>query len=343
LMSTTVNAFAVSTPHKFEKIQYVVDCNNLKDYEIFIKIMACGICHTDFSLFKEKGKVPGHEMVGIVEAKGALSDVQIGQRVGLGWQRSSCQECRTCKNGWENLCSNRKTFQHGYGGYADGVVWDSRFVYVIPDEIETVHAGPLFCAGSTVYSALKHYNKDAGKDYRVAVLGIGGLGHLALQFARAFGWHVTALSGSPSKEQEAKDFGAHDFLNTNDSSAVKNAMESFDFILNTVSGDINWNLYMSLLRPYGKLCICGVPEKPITVNGLLFIAANRSLVGSLVASPADNKEMLAFVAKHNIRPKIEVMTMDSVENLETAVEKVEKNTVRFRMVMTTEHHHSAKL
>ncbi|KAL0489924.1 adhA [Acrasis kona] len=337
MSTTTVNAFAVTTSHHFQQVQYDVDTNTLKEYEVFVRIAACGICHTDFTVFGIKGQVPGHEMVGIVEAVGPNSQVSIGQRVGLGWQRNSCHECRSCKKGWENLCSDRKTFRDGYGGYADGVVWDSRFVYVVPDEIKTEHAGPLFCAGATVYSALKHYNKDADEDYRVAVLGIGGLGHLGLQFARAFGWHVTALSGSPNKEQEAKEFGAHDFINTNDPEAVKGALKSFDFILNTVSGDVDWNLYMSMLRPHGKLCIVGIPKNKINVDGLAFIAGSRSLVGSLVASPAENREMLSFVAKHGIRPKTEILPMDSVENVEAAVDKVEKNTARYRVVITTKY------
>jgi uncharacterized zinc-type alcohol dehydrogenase-like protein len=186
---------------------------------------------------------------------------------------------------------------------------------------------------------LKHYNANVSTDdYRVAVLGIGGLGHIALMMCRAFGWHTTALSGSPNKELEAKEFGAHEFINTNSVEAMQAAKSSFDFILNTVSGDIDWNLYMGLLRPYGKLCICGVPKNQVTVSGMHLIVGNRSLVGSLVASPAETKEMLEFVAKHDIKPKVEILPMDSVQTVELAVDKVEKNTVRYRMILVTEYY-----
>eukprot|EP01102_Stenamoeba_stenopodia_P014892 TRINITY_DN5014_c0_g1_i1.p1 TRINITY_DN5014_c0_g1~~TRINITY_DN5014_c0_g1_i1.p1 ORF type:complete len:277 (-),score=62.37 TRINITY_DN5014_c0_g1_i1:193-1023(-) len=271
-------------------------------------------------------------MVGIVLAVGSdVANVKVGQRVGVGWQYSSCGSCEWCDEKQEILCKNKINYMAKRGGFSEAVVWESRFVFSVPDNVANEHAGPLMCAGLTVFTALRLYlNTSAKKQQRVAIVGIGGLGHLGLQFANKLGAHVTALSTSSTKEQEAKSLGAHDFLNTTDAAAFEQSKGRFDLILNTISGDVEWDKYLELLRPLGKLCVVGVPKNPISFRAGNLLLEDKQIVGSLTGSSRDVIEMFEFVSRHGIKPLVEVLP---VAEIDKAIEKVDKNTMRYRMVL----------
>lgn len=329
----TVKAWAVKSGGGFEEVSFVVE--SLKPEEAFIKIIACGYVvvnekTTNFSPLSSPGKIPGHEMVGIVQAIGSsVTNLKPGQRVGVGWQYSSCNPCEYCASEDEIVCEKRVNFMEvGRGGYSEAVVWDSKFVFPLPDNIETRHGGPLMCAGLTVFTALKHY--FGPKTKKVAIIGIGGLGHLAIQYAAKMGAEVTALSTSPNKKDEALSFGATGFINTKEEGALAAARSSFDLILNCVSGDLDWDVYLSLLRPFGRLCLVGVPASKINFAASNLIMSYRQVVGSLTGGTRDVKDMLEFTSKHGITPLVEELP---ISELSKAIEKVDKNTMRYRMVL----------
>ncbi|KAF9426743.1 hypothetical protein BGZ76_002631, partial [Entomortierella beljakovae] len=206
----------------------------------------------------QEGQVVGHEIIGRVEFKGEdVTNVNVGDNVGFGYLRSTCLKCTYCLSGQENMCPSRTTFSDGVGGFANASVWDSRFVYKIPDSIEPRHAGPLTCAGASVFGALYGYN--VSPTHTVGIVGLGGLGHMAIKFAKAWGCKVVAISATREKEQDARTFGAHEFICTKDPLTSTTKM---DYILNTVAGDLDWEFYMSLLETNGTLVNLGVAPKP---------------------------------------------------------------------------------
>lgn len=309
----------------------------LKPYEVEVKITHCGICHSDVHLIDNDWGmsvyplVPGHEIIGIVEALGSeVKNLKKGDRVGIGWQCASCMECESCIKGEENLCPQSQAVAVGghYGGFAERVISDSRFAFKIPAELSSANAAPLLCGGATVYSPLRNYNVRAFM--KVGVIGIGGLGHLALQYAKAFGCEVTAFSNSPSKEKEAKEFGADHFVSSTSPENLKKMEGSLDFILSTVNAPLDWNSYLSLLRPHGKLCFVGVPDKPVTVPVFSLLLGEKSICGSVIGSRHVIEEMLEFSARHGISAKTELMQLSQVNQ---ALEKVKKNQARYRMVL----------
>lgn len=292
--------------------------------EVEIAISHCGICHSDVHLVDgEWGDwfplVPGHEIVGAVVAGRAFAQ---GDRVGVGWQCSSCGQCEHCRAGEEVLCpEHRATCQGNFGGFADRIRVNERFAFRIPDELPTESAAPLLCGGVTVYTPLRAH---AGKGSRVGVIGIGGLGHLALQFARAIGCEVTAFSRVADKKSQARGFGADHFL-TGDP-----ARDSLDLILNTAHASPDMDVYLGALRPKGVFCQLGAAPVPLAVPSMPLIGGSRSVTGSAIGSPAIIREMLAFAAWHGIAATTEVVPMREVNE---ALDRTRRNLARYRMVL----------
>ena len=229
----------------------------------------------------------------------------------------------------ENLCATAEaTCVHRHGGYADRVRANVRFVIPIPESLESENAAPLLCGGITVYSPMRMH--EVNPSSRVGVIGIGGLGHMAIQFARVFGAEVTAFSTTQTKEDEARALGAHHFVNTRESRALKELAGSFDFILSTANADQDWSIYLQALRPNGILCLVGVPPKPVTIPAFPLISGLRTVTGSPIGSPQQIREMLDVAARHGVKAKVELFPMAKVND---AIEKVKKFKVRYRAVL----------
>lgn len=319
-----------------ELLPFRYDPGALGPMEVEIGISHCGICHSDLHLISNDWGIsqypfiPGHEVIGKVTAIGSgVKSLKVGQRVGLGWQSNSCGECEWCSRGMENLClTSEATCVHRHGGYADRVRANVRFVMPIPDALNSENAAPLLCGGITVYSPMRRY--EVNPSSRVGIIGIGGLGHMAIQFARVFGAEVTAFSTSPGKEEEARALGAHHFVNTRESRALKDVAGSFDFILNTANADEDWSVYLQALRPNGTLCFVGVPPKPVSVPAFPLISGSRTVTGSPIGNPQRIREMLDVAARHGVKAQTELFPMAKVND---AIEKVKKFKVRYRAVL----------
>jgi uncharacterized zinc-type alcohol dehydrogenase-like protein len=319
-----------------ELLAYKYDPGDLSANDVEIRISHCGICHSDIHLIDNDWGVsvypfiPGHEIIGTVSAIGsAVRLLEVGQRVGVGWQAGSCGICEWCLRGEEHLCAkNQGTCVGRNGGYADAIRVHARFVVPIPEALESENAAPLLCGGITVYSPLRNHGVTPAS--RVGVIGIGGLGHLGIQFARAFGAEVTAFSTTADKEEEARALGAHHFINTREQAALKKVVGSFDYILSTTNADQDWNPYIQALRPKGTLIFLGVQPSAATLNLFPFISGQRSMSGSPTGSPSDLVEMLDVAARHGIKAKTEVFPMSHANE---AVARVKKNQVRYRAVL----------
>ena len=319
-----------------ELLPYRYDPGELGPHDVEIAITHCGICHSDLHLISNDWGIsqypfiPGHEVVGTIAAAGAaVQNLKEGQRVGLGWQSNSCGQCEWCIRGLENLCpTSGGTCVHRNGGYADSVRATSRFVFPIPDALDSERTAPLLCAGITVYNPLRNHGINPSS--RVGIVGIGGLGHLAIQFARVFGAHVTAFSTSASKEEEARSFGAHHFVNTRESKAMREVSGTQDFILTTVNADQDWATFIQSLRPTGTLCFVGVPPSPVAMHAFPLISGLRAITGSPTGSPHRLREMLDVAARHNVQAQTERFPMSKANE---AIEKVKKSKVRYRAVL----------
>jgi uncharacterized zinc-type alcohol dehydrogenase-like protein len=320
-----------------ELLPFHYDPGKLGLHEVEIAITHCGICHSDLHLISNDWGIsqypfiPGHEIIGAVAAVGSqVTSFQIGQRVGLGWQSNSCGICEWCMRGMENLCPDAEgTCVHRHGGYADSVRANARFVIPIPEALNSEHAAPLLCGGITVYNPLRTHGINPSS--RVGIVGIGGLGHIAIQFARVFGAEVTAFSTSAAKEDEARALGAHNFVNSRESKALKEAAGTQDFILSTVNADQDWGTFMQALRPTGTLCFVGVPPSPVTIQAFPLISGLRSISGNPTGSPYRIREMLDVAARHGVKAQTESFPMAKANE---AIEKVKKNKVRYRAVLT---------
>ncbi len=326
-----IHAFAAKQ-QKGPLIAYDYAPEALGPFDVEIKIECCGLCYSDVHLIDDDWKVskyplvPGHEIVGNIVKTGSLvQNLKPGDRVGVGWQCGACLSCENCLSGSETSCPSKiRTCVDRYGGFADKIIANSQFVFPIPENLSSIQAAPLLCAGITVYSPFKQHGIQAPMS--VAVVGIGGLGHLALQFARAFGCDVTAISTSPQKEQEARKFGAHHFLTAPTSG-------SFDFILSTSHADVDYSALLSLLKPNGKLCLVGIPSSELKIPARLLISGNRTICGSGTGSRQTMREMLSFAARHNIRAQVETLPMSDVN---TAIARLKANKARYRLVLTRE-------
>ena len=319
-----------------ELLSFKYDPGELGPREVEVAITHCGVCHSDLHLIandwgiSQYPFIPGHEVVGKVAAVGAeVLSLAVGQRVGLGWQSNSCGVCEWCTRGMENLCpASEGTCVHRNGGYADRVRANARFVIPIPDALESESAAPLFCGGITVYNPLRTHGVNPSS--RVGIVGIGGLGHLAIQFARVFGAHVTAFSTSAAKEEDARALGAHSFVNSRESKAIKEVAGTMDFVLSTINADQDWGVYLQTLRPTGTLCFVGVPPSPVSVHAFPLISGLRSISGNPTGSPYRIKEMLDVAARHGVKAKTELFPMSQAN---AAIDKVKKSKVRYRAVL----------
>jgi uncharacterized zinc-type alcohol dehydrogenase-like protein len=319
-----------------ELLPFRYDPGKLGAREVEIAVTHCAVCHSDLHLIANDWGtsryplIPGHEIIGKVAAVGnEVKSLEVGQRVGLGWQSNSCGRCEWCMSGQENLCAAFEgTCVHRHGGYADRVRANARFVMPVPDALDSEQAAPLFCAGITVYNPLRIQGVNPSS--RVGIVGIGGLGHIALQFARVFGAEVTAFSTSVGKEEEARALGAHRFVNSLESKAMKDVAGSLDFILTTVNADQDWGAYLQALRPNGTLWFVGVPPSPVSVHAFPLVSGLRTIGGSPCGSPFRLREMLDVAARHGVKATTELFPMAKANE---AIEKVKKSKVRYRAVL----------
>jgi uncharacterized zinc-type alcohol dehydrogenase-like protein len=320
---------------------------HLRDDEVRVAVTHCGVCHTDvhavdgdFGVFSFP-MVPGHEIVGrVTELGAAVSGLKVGDRVGIGWQGRCCGECEWCRAGEEHLClqiADCGTWTP-YGGFASSVAVDGRFAYPLPTDMAPEVAAVLMCAGIAVYPPLRKYT--AGFTARVGIVGIGGLGHLALQFAKALGCEVTALSSSPGKEEEARAFGADHFLLTTDQGAMQDKEFGFDLLLCTAQSGNDWGNLVMVLTKNGRLVLpafspIDLPLGAASGSGpaVDFVAHQVSITGSFLGSRADMLEMLAFAQGHGISPRIELMPMSQVNE---AMLRVRQNRARYRVVLVND-------
>ncbi|HZE99680.1 MAG TPA: NAD(P)-dependent alcohol dehydrogenase [Planctomycetota bacterium] len=329
----TIHAYAAKAP-KQPLAPFEYEPGPLGENEVEVAVTHCGVCHSDLSMSDNEWGittyplVPGHEVVGTIAALGRnVKHLSAGQRVGVGWLCGSCGDCEWCNRGKGHLCAEQRgTIVGHHGGYADRVRSDARYALPIPDAIASADAAPLMCAGSTVYTPIVHQGVRAGM--RTAVIGIGGLGHLAIQYLSKFGTEVTAISGTSSKEAEARKLGATDFLLSQD---LAKAASRFDVILDTVSGDLPWPALVDALRPEGKLVICGVPASELKMGAFPMIAMERAVVGGRLGSAEDSRDMLRFSAQHKIKPMIESFGMKDINQ---ALDHVRSGKVRYRAVLT---------
>ena len=331
-----INAYAAKKPGgKLEKFEY--DPGELASHDVEIDVESCGICHSDLSMLdnewgiSEYPFVPGHEVVGTINAVGEhVTSLKVGQRVGLGWHAGYCNSCGTCESGDQNLCPNATmTIGGRHGGFADKVRAQATAVVPIPDGVDPQSAGPLFCGGITVFNPLVQF--DIKPTSVVGVVGIGGLGHLALQFLNAWGCKVVAFTSSESKKKEALELGAHDTLNSRDEDELKAAAGKFDLIISTVNVKLDWNLYLSTLAPKGRLHFVGATLEPLDIGAFNLIGGQRSVSGSPVGSPATIKTMLDFAALHDIAPVTETFKFDDVNE---AVQRLRDGKAHYRVVLT---------
>jgi len=303
--------------------------------EIEVQVTHCGMCHSDLHLVNDDFKmssyplVPGHEVIGTVSQLGKnVISLQLGDRVGIGWQCGSCGHCKNCRNGDENYCSeSRGVCVEQYGGYADYTYADSSFAFKIPEKLKSPDAAPLLCGGITVYSPIRRYAQPGMK---VGVIGIGGLGHFALQFAHALGCEVTAFSSTPAKEKEAKSFGAHHFVVNQDKKQMARMKETQDFIISTVNQPVSWDDYLAALNLRGTLCLVGVPKEKIKIAAFSLLKNERKLAGSIIGNRKNIQEMLEFSAEHGIRAQTEILPL---KDCNKGFQKLRKNQVRYRMVL----------
>ncbi len=330
-----IHAYAARTPGgALEPLDY--DPGPLPEQAVEVQVEYCGICHSDLSMVNNEWGisqyplVPGHEVVGVVAAVGAqVTTVQPGQRVGLGWFSHSCMHCEWCLAGEHNLCPTaEQTIVGRYGGFADRVRAHPEWLIPLPATLDPAQAGPLFCGGITVFNPIVQFNIQATD--RVGVVGIGGLGHLALQFLRAWGCDVTAFSTNPDKEAAARELGATHFVHSRDPHALGQVANSLDFILSTVNADLDWGIYIQALRPKGRLHFVGVVPNAIRAFAFPLIAGQKSLSGSPLGSPATIRKMLDFAARHGIAPVTERFGFDQVNE---AMAHLRAGKARYRLVL----------
>ncbi|MBD1823739.1 NAD(P)-dependent alcohol dehydrogenase [Cyanobacteria bacterium FACHB-DQ100] len=330
-----IHAYAAKTAGgTLEPFEY--DPGALKDQEVEINVEYCGICHSDLSMLKNEWgmsqypAVAGHEVVGTIAAVGdQVTTLKIGQRVGLGWFSHSCLHCSSCMSGDQNLCATaEQTIVGRYGGFADKVRAFEEWVTPLPEGLDPAKAGPMFCGGITVFNPIVQF--DVQPTDKVGVIGIGGLGHMALRFLKAWGCEATAFSTNPDKAAEAQKMGAAHFVNSRDPEALKALAESFDFILSTVNADLDWGAYINALRPKGRLHFVGVVPGAIQLGAFPLIAGQKSVSGSPLGSPATVAKMLEFAVRHEIEPVTETFAFDQINE---ALAHLETGKARYRIVL----------
>ena len=343
---TTVTAYAATSATE-PLTKTTITRRDVGPHDVAFDIHFAGICHSDIHTVKgEWGEplypvVPGHEIAGVVTAVGSeVTKYKVGDHVGVGCFVDSCRECDNCKAGLEQYCTGTgmvgtynsvlTSGEKTYGGYSGAIVVDEDYVLRIPDSMPLDAAAPLLCAGVTLYSPLRHWNAGPGKS--VAVIGLGGLGHMGVKLAKAMGAKVTVLSQSLKKMEDGLRLGADEYYATSDPDTFTKLAGSFDLILNTVSANLNMGDYLNLLAVDGTLVELGIPEHPMPVPVFPLAAGRRSLAGSMIGGIPETQEMLDFCAEHDVRPEIEVIAPDYINE---AYERVLASDVRYRFVIDT--------
>ena len=330
-----ITAFAaLKQSGKLEPYEY--EHGELQSNEVALDVMHCGVCHSDLSMIDNTWGitqypiVPGHEVIGRVTGIGsAVSNISIGQIVGLGWHSGYCNQCNSCLSGHQNLClSSQPTIIGHHGGFANTVYASSNSVFPIPTGMNYEKVGPLLCGGITVFSPLLQFNIKPTD--QVAVVGIGGLGHLAVQFLNKWGCEVTAFTSSPSKKTEAQSLGAHYVADSKNVTAAAKSSGPFDYIIITVNVKLDWNTYLSMLKPKGRLHFVGAVLEPLDIAAFGLISGQKSVSGTPVGSPIDIIKMLEFANRHNIEPVVEQFQLQEVN---TAITKLRSGKIRHRVVL----------
>lgn len=332
---TQIRGWATHGPGKPLELS-CIEVGELGPEEVEVKVEYCGLCHSDLSTKNNDwgmSKYPvilGHEAVGTVVAVGDYAKgVTVGQRVGVGWNSASCMHCHQCMTGQHNLCAEALPTIIGHqGGFADKITAHWAWVIPLPDALDISAAGPLLCGGVTVYEPLMAMNVRPTD--HVGVVGIGGLGHMALKFARAWGCEVTAFTSTEAKADEARGFGAHNVIATRDADGLKRVSGSLDFILVTVNVPLDWAAMTAALRPNGKLHVVGAILEPMQISAIDLIFGQKRISGSPNGSPSAMTEMLKFAARHHILPQVEHFPMSRVND---ALEHLEAGKARYRVVL----------
>jgi uncharacterized zinc-type alcohol dehydrogenase-like protein len=338
------NGYAVKSatadfePFKFER-------REPGSHDVLIEILFCGICHSDIHQARNEWggahypMVPGHEIVGKVTQVGKdVKNFKIGDLAGIGCFVDSCRECKNCKDGEEELCEKKQSATYNgfeqdkktptYGGYSGQIVVDEKYVLKVSDKLPLANVAPLLCAGITTYSPLRRYAAGPGK--QVGVVGLGGLGHMAVKLAAAMGAEVTVLSTSASKEADAKRLGAKHFVTTKDPKNLKALANTFDLIIDAVAAEHDINMYLALLKRDSTLVLVGAPSKPLSVSAFSLIVGRKSLSGSLIGGIRETQEMLDYCAENNISSDIELIP---IQNLKEAYDRTLASDVRYRFVI----------
>jgi alcohol dehydrogenase (NADP+) len=314
-------------------------------HDVEIDILFCGVCHTDihflnndfgFSIFP---MVPGHEIVGKVASVGnQVKKFKAGDMAGVGCLVDSCRECESCKEGLEQYCQGGAVFTYSglekdgktvtQGGYSTKIVVEERFVLKISNKLSPAAAAPLLCAGITTYSPLRYWK--VGKGHKIGIIGLGGLGHMAIKFAKSFGAEVTVLSTSPGKKADAMKLGASNFVVTTDEDQVKSVANSFHFILDTLSANHDYNQYVSMLKVNGTMICVGLPAEPIHMPAFSIVFARKCVAGSLIGGLPETQEMLDYCAEHDIVSDIELIP---IQKINEAYDRMMKSDVKYRFVI----------
>lgn len=314
-------------------------------HDVLIDILYCGVCHSDIHQARDEWggsifpMVPGHEIVGRISRIGAeVKKFKVGDLAGIGCFVDSCRKCASCREGLEQYCEEGCTQTYNdherdkktptYGGYSSQIVADENYTLHVSQKLPLEGVAPLLCAGITTWSPLREWK--VGKGHRLGVLGLGGLGHMAVKLGASLGAEVTMLSGSPSKEKDAKRLGAHHFALTSDEATMKKYKNYFDFIIDTVSAPHDLNSYLNLLKRDGTLILVGVPPKPLEFHAFGLIPKRRRIAGSMIGGIRETQEMLDYCAQHNIVSDVEVI---AIKDVNTAYERMLKGDVRYRFVI----------
>lgn len=344
MSTTSVRAFGTEAPEADLKAMNI-DRRALTAKDVAIDILYCGVCHSDLHTARNEWggtsypNVPGHEIVGRVTQVGpGVTKFKVGDLVGVGCMVDSCRECESCKEGVEQYCEkgNIQTYnshdahlnQQTFGGYSEAVVVDEAFVLRVPENLDVAATAPLLCAGVTTYSPLRQANVGPGK--KVGIVGIGGLGHMAVKLSKAMGAHVVVITTSQSKVEDAKRLGADEVILSTDAEQMKNNTGTLHFILDCVSAQHDINAYLGLLKRDGALTLVGAPEHPLPVAAFSLIMNRKKLSGSLIGGIAETQEMLDFCGKHNITSDIELIQMQEINK---AYDRLLKGDVKYRFVI----------
>jgi len=314
---------------------YEYDPGELADNHVEIAVSACGLCHSDLSMINNDWRgstyplIAGHEAIGTVTELGAnVKNLKVGQVVGVGWTSESCMHCSSCLSGSQQRCAQGMTTIRGHGGFADRIRVQDIWAVPLPEGMDSQSAGPLFCGGITVFAPMMDF--DLKPTDRIGIIGIGGLGHLAIQFAKAWGCEVTAFTTNMDKEPELRNLGAHKIVNSRDEGAIKALRGQFDMVLSTVNVNLPWHRYMGALAPEGRLITVGMVGEPMGISAGQLITGQKSVGGSDTGAPHMVAKMLEFCMRHDIKPMVDYFPMSDIN---TAIAHLKAGKARYRVVL----------